>query len=226
MKMVLASSNALVIRSAGVNLVGDLIVPAQSKGLIIFSHGSGSSRLSPRNRFVSDYLARHGYATFLVDLLTELEDAEERNRFDISLLTERLLGVVHYFMDEHVGIFDKIGLFGASTGAASALRVASLLGLDIFAVVSRGGRPDLAFDALDSVIAPTLLLVGGYDSLVLAINKRALLRLRGVKKLVVIPEATHLFEEPGKLEQVARESVDWLEDCLKSKSVQDAFSKS
>jgi pimeloyl-ACP methyl ester carboxylesterase len=129
-------------------------------------------------------------------------------------------------MDEHVGSFDQIGLFGASTGAASALRVASLLGPDIFAVVSRGGRPDLAFDALDTVVAPTLLLVGGYDSLVLAINQRALMRLRGDKKLVVIPEATHLFEEPGKLEQVARESVGWFDDCLATKNIRDAFSKS
>ncbi|MEY3343836.1 MAG: hypothetical protein RL090_1520 [Bacteroidota bacterium] len=220
------TTTSLVVRSAGVNLVGDLNVPAHPKGLIIFSHGSGSSRFSPRNRFVSEQLARNGYATFLVDLLTELEDSDERNRFDISLLTERLLGVVHYFLDEYAGIFDRVGLFGASTGAASALRVASVLGEDIFSVVIRGGRPDLAFDALDAVVAPTLLLVGEYDSLVLAINRRALMRLRGEKRLVVIPEATHLFEEQGKLEQVAKISVEWLDHCLESKNIQDAFSKS
>ncbi|MFM7079268.1 MAG: dienelactone hydrolase family protein [Bacteroidota bacterium] len=220
------TSTSLVIRSAGVNLVGDLKVPSNPKGLIIFSHGSGSSRFSPRNRYVSEYLAQNGYATFLVDLLTELEDRDERNRFDISLLTDRLLGVVHYFLDMYADKFDQVGLFGASTGAASALRVASILGEDVFAVVSRGGRPDLAFDALDSVVAPTLLLVGGYDSLVLAINQRALMRLRGEKKLLVIPEATHLFEEPGKLEQVANASVEWLDQCLETKNIQDAFSKS
>lgn len=224
--MKILESKSLVIHASGANIVGHLHIPENHKGLVVFSHGSGSSRYSPRNRFVSELLNQHGFATFLVDLLTEREDADEMKRFDISLLTHRLLDVVRFFMDDTEVRFDRIALFGASTGSASALRVAAMLGDDVFAVVSRGGRPDLAYDALDAVISPTLLIVGGNDSLVLGLNKRAMMRLRCEKKLVVVPGATHLFEERGAMEMVARESIAWFELCLQDKDIRNAFSKS
>ena len=207
------SQHAIVtVRSGHVNLTGDLMVPPNHLGLVIFSHGSGSSRNSPRNRFVAEILQQKRFATFLVDLLTEEEDRLEKNRFDISLLTSRLTEVIQYFISTHEQRFDRIGLFGASTGAASALRAAAAVGQQVFAVVSRGGRPDLAWQVLEKLQCPVLLIVGGADLQVLNLNKRALMLLHGEKRLHVVPEATHLFEEPGALEAVANVAADWFFD--------------
>lgn len=199
----------VTITSSNVRLTGELVVPSNNLGLVVFSHGSGSSRFSQRNRFVAESLQRNGFATFLVDLLTADEDCYEQNRFDVSLLTVRLMDVVRYFATKHDTAFERIGLFGASTGAASALRAAAILGKHVFAVVGRGGRPDLAWDSLELVECPTLLIVGGADKQVLELNKRALLLLHCEKELHVVSNATHLFEEAGALEEVARVSSEW-----------------
>lgn len=192
-------------------LVGDLIVPADARALILFAHGSGSSRLSPRNRAVAEHLNAHGMATLLFDLLTEVEEADRRRVFDIPLLAKRLVGAVEW-LDTHPDLAClPIGLFGASTGAAAALVAAAALPERIGAVVSRGGRPDLADGALDSVQAAVLLIVGGADSVVLDLNRQALERLAAPKDLVVVPGATHLFPEPGALEAVIEHAARWFE---------------
>jgi putative phosphoribosyl transferase len=198
-----------------VTLPGVLALPNDSpKGVVVFAHGSGSSRLSPRNAYVATVLHEAGFGTLLFDLLTSGEDAVYDNRFDISLLAERLT-VATEWLHEQAGIVDfNVGYFGASTGAAAALQ-ASVRRRDVRAIVSRGGRPDLAWDYLERVEAPTLLIVGGSDDkAVLEFNERALGRLNlGSKKkdneLVTIPGATHLFEEPGALEEVARIATAW-----------------
>ena len=199
----------VTITSSNVLLTGELVVPSNNLGLVVFSHGSGSGRFSPRNRFVAESLQQKGFATFLVDLLTEEEDFYQQNRFDVSLLTVRLVEVVRYFSIKHETVFERIGLFGASTGAASALRTAAILGKHVFAVVGRGGRPDLAWDSLELVECPTMMIVGGADKQVVELNKRAMMLLHCEKELHVVPGATHLFEEPGALEEVARVSSDW-----------------
>lgn len=192
-----------------VTLRGDLVVPEGAPGLVLFSHGSGSSRHSPRNRAVAERLQRSQWATLLVDLLTEEEDRVYANRFNIDLLTDRLLGVTQWAGRHLLTAGLPVGYFGASTGAASALRAAAELGSEIGAVVSRGGRPDLAAAALGRVVSPTLLIVGGRDPEVLELNRLAYRRLAGVKQLEVIPGATHLFEEPGALEEVADLAASW-----------------
>jgi putative phosphoribosyl transferase len=201
----------LRIPADDVHIEGLLELPANARGLVLFAHGSGSSRHSPRNNHVARVLHAQGSGTLLLDLLTLSEDLDYHTRFDISLLTHRLLVASAYVM-QHTPASRHlpIGYFGASTGAAAALQAAAALGEDVQAVVSRGGRPDLAgAHELAKVRAPTLLLVGGADTEVLALNRAAYARLQCEKELSVIPDATHLFEEPGTLDEVARQATDW-----------------
>ena len=188
-------------------LAGDLTVPAEAAGMVIFAHGSGSSRHSPRNRYVAATLADAGLGTLLFDLLTPDEETDRANVFDIGLLATRLCQVTTWLRSQ--GRPEPIGYFGASTGAAAALWAATEPGADIAAVVSRGGRPDLAAQRLASVTAPTLLIVGGHDATVLEENRAALAELRCDKELAVVPGATHLFEEPGTLAAAAALARDW-----------------
>jgi putative phosphoribosyl transferase len=190
-------------------LSGDLRLPEPAAGLVIFAHGSGSSRLSPRNRQVAEALNEAGFATLLFDLLTAEEDLDRAKVFDIDLLAERLLAVTGWARDEPELGGLPIGYFGASTGAAAALRAAARLGDGARAVVSRGGRPDLAAGSLGRVASPTLLIVGGADWQVLELNEQAAKLLRCEHEVAVVPGATHLFEEPGALERVAELAADW-----------------
>ncbi len=208
------SENLVHIPADAVVLEGDLVVPEGASSIVLFAHGSGSGRLSPRNNYVAKVLNSAGIGTLLMDLLTEREDRVYERRFDIGLLTERLLAAIHWLGANPGSSALAVGLFGASTGAAAALRATAALGEKIGAVVSRGGRPDLAQKVLDQVRAPTLLIVGGHDSGVLELNERAYARLGSVKKLEIVPGATHLFEEPGALEQVARLAADWFAQYL------------
>lgn len=195
-------------------LEGNLAVPENAQGIVIFSHGSGSGRFSPRNNFVAKVLQENNLATLLLDLLTQAEDEIYENRFNIDLLTDRLLLAINWVKNFPETQNLKIGLFGASTGAASALRAASFLGPQIAAVVSRGGRPDLALEVLDKIQSPVLFIVGGNDELVLELNQEALEKIPADKKLEIIPGATHLFEEPGALEEVARLAANWFKQYL------------
>jgi len=188
---------------------GTLGLPEAAQGIVLFAHGSGSSRLSPRNTFVAQVLREGGVGTLLFDLLTEAEDQLYPTRFDIDLLTRRLLAATEWVKQQPQTRDLTLGYFGASTGAAAALVAAAELGTDIRAVVSRGGRPDLAMANLPRVQAATLLIVGGQDELVLELNQQAYARLTGTKELQVVPGATHLFEEPGALERVAHLASDW-----------------
>lgn len=198
---------------------GALAIPSAAKGLVLFAHGSGSGRLSPRNNYVAGVLRESGVATLLFDLLTEAEDRIYENRFDIDLLTRRLLLATQWVGQQAATRHLAIGYFGASTGAAAALKAAAVLGPEVRAVVSRGGRPDLALDDLARVQAPTLLIVGGNDAAVIELNRAAYRELRGEKELKIIPGATHLFEEPGTLEQVAAAAASWFERHLTGKSM-------
>lgn len=198
----------VVIRSGTAALRGMVSVPERSLGIVLFAHGSGSGRLSPRNQFVASALQEAGLATLLFDLLTEREAEERANVFDISLLAERLLDAVRWCGSDPRVLGLPVGLFGASTGAAAAL-VAAAREPRIGAVVSRGGRPDLAEASLASVKAPTLLIVGGDDVAVLEMNRSALAMLRCEKRLEIVPGAGHLFEEPGSLERVADLAASW-----------------
>lgn len=198
------------IPAGAVELEAILESPARPLGIVAFAHGSGSGRMSPRNRFVAGELRRAGFATLLADLLTVSEDEDYPRRFDIGLLTERLYACLRWIAADPAGSELPVGLFGASTGAAAALELAAILGPRIAAVVSRGGRPDLASrDVLASVTAPTLLIVGGKDAGVIELNQSAWEDLRCVKALRIVPGATHLFEEPGALETVAALAADW-----------------
>jgi putative phosphoribosyl transferase len=195
-------------------LEGSLALPRQLPGLVVFAHGSGSSRFSSRNNFVARVLREAGFGTLLMDLLTEEEDAIYQMRFNIELLTQRLL-LVTKWLQEQPGTKDLIiGYFGASTGAAAALKAASVNGSKIGAVVSRGGRPDLAEEALLRIKSPTLFIVGGNDDIVIKLNRDAYEKFKGKKQLVIVPGATHLFEEPGALEEVARLATDWFKQYL------------
>ena len=194
---------------AGVALVGDLSVPQGALGIVAFAHGSGSSRLSPRNRAVSQALVEAGYATLLLDLLTKSEERERANVFDIGLLASRLLAASAWLEHDDAVAGLALAYFGASTGAAAALTAAALLGERVRAVIARGGRPDLARD-LSAVRAPTLLIVGGADEQVLELNRSAQRQLRCVSELAVVAGATHLFEERGALKQVSSLAVGWL----------------
>lgn len=193
----------------GLRLQGDLGIPEGTGGLVIFAHGSGSSRLSPRNRQVAEALNAAGLATLLFDLLTDEEAADRSNVFDIDLLAERLAATTRWCLEQPELAELRIGYFGASTGAAAALRAAADLGESVAAVVSRGGRPDLALERLADVVSPTLLIVGGADWGVLDLNEQAARALRCEKQLAIVPRATHLFEEPGALERVAALAGEW-----------------
>jgi dienelactone hydrolase len=197
-------------------LKGRLRLAFPQKGLIIFSHGSGSSRLSSRNNYVADFLLQEGFSSLLFDLLTETEDLIYENRFDIDLLTQRLVMTTLWIEKQKETINIPIGLFGASTGAASALNATTFLGTKVKAVVSRGGRPDLAESNLEKIKTPTLFIVGGNDGVVIELNKKAYTKLAGIKKLEIIEGATHLFSEPGKLELVAKLTCDWFTIYLKN----------
>jgi pimeloyl-ACP methyl ester carboxylesterase len=198
------------IPADGVYLDGSLTLPDRPGGVVIFAHGSGSSRHSPRNTYVANTLHEHGIATLLFDLLTVREDQDYDNRFNIALLTTRLLAATIWVRRHADTERLPLGYFGASTGAAAALRAAAAPGNDIAAVVSRGGRPDLAgIESLERVTSPTLLIVGGNDEPVISLNEQAYAHLGCEKKLSIIPGATHLFEEPGTLEQVARQAAEW-----------------
>lgn len=191
-------------------LPGTLTIPPSARGVVAFAHGSGSSRLSPRNAFVAEVLQRRGIATLLFDLLTPQEDRDPEARFDIPLLTRRLLAASDWLSGQATTARLPLGYFGASTGAAAALEAAAERGAGVSAVVSRGGRPDLAGPGLlESVSAPTLLIVGGFDDVVIGLNRKALARLACEKELVIVPGATHLFEEPGTLAQAAGHAADW-----------------
>jgi putative phosphoribosyl transferase len=210
-----ATRRIVTIPAGGVELEAAYEWPARPRGIVAFAHGSGSSRMSPRNRFVANELRRAGFATLLADLLTQAEDEDYERRFDIGLLTERL-GACARWIDaspEASGL--ALGLFGASTGAAAAIELAAALGPRVAAVVSRGGRPDLASRrALASVTAPTLLIVGGRDAQVMELNESAWEELNCPKSLRIVPGATHLFEEPGALEAVAALACEWFEKHL------------
>lgn len=201
------------IQVGSVTLEGDLQIPDRATGLVLFAHGSGSSRHSPRNRFVAHELQTAGLATLLLDLLTPEEEAVDQHtghlRFDIGLLAERLVAATLWAAVDAATRSLAIGYFGASTGAAAALVAAALEPEKVRAVVSRGGRPDLAGEALPLVRAPTLLIVGGRDLTVVELNRAALARLRTEARLEIVPGATHLFEEPGALEVVARLAREW-----------------
>jgi pimeloyl-ACP methyl ester carboxylesterase len=203
----------VVIPLRNVELKGVLSIPLKARAVIIFSHGSGSSRMSPRNQMVAKTLHEKNFGTLLFDLLTAEEDRHYENRFDIELLTKRLAGATEWLEKLPAARDCGIGYFGASTGAASALKAASYLS-QIGAVVSRGGRPDLVLDNLPNVDVPTLLIVGSLDYDVLKLNKEAFVQLGGAKKLEVIEGATHLFEETGKMEKVTGLAVGWFEKYL------------
>lgn len=209
----MASDQTLTVEiPADVRLAGDLHVPSSLQGVVLFAHGSGSSRHSPRNQFVARALQKAGLATLLLDLLTEPEEAADARtghlRFDVDLLARRLLDAVKWVGEQRELKEVRPGCFGASTGAAAAL-IAASANSTIAAVVSRGGRPDLAGAALAKVHAPVLLIVGGADREVLELNRQAMAALRGETRLEVVPGATHLFEEPGALEQVAELAQRW-----------------
>jgi len=196
-----------------VTLEGNLAVPPQARAVVLFAHGSGSSRHSPRNRFVARVLNEAGLATLLIDLLTadeeEVDAATGHLRFDIPMLARRLAAITDWLVSHPQTRSMRLGYFGASTGAAAALIAAAERPQTVGAIVSRGGRPDLAAEVLPRVRAPTLLIVGGQDVVVLELNREALRELRAEAQLVVVPGATHLFPEPGALEEVARLSAEW-----------------
>lgn len=202
----------ITISTSAGSIHGTLAIPEGATGIVVFAHGSGSSRHSPRNREVAAALQDAGFATFLFDLLTAQEDAIDQRtreyRFDIPLLGNRLVTVTDWLREQPETANLNVGYFGASTGAAAALIAASKRA-DTKAVVSRGGRPDLAGEALGQVTAPTLLIVGGNDEPVIGMNERAKAHLKGPSELVIVPGATHLFEEPGTMEQVIEHATRW-----------------
>jgi putative phosphoribosyl transferase len=209
------------VSTDSVTLQGNLAIPEGAEGLVLFAHGSGSSRFSPRNRFVARVLREGGLATLLIDLLTSEEEAVDIRtrelRFDIDLLASRLTGTTDWLLRQDITRALNIGYFGSSTGAAAALVAAAERSDVVSAIVSRGGRPDLAAAVLGQVEAPTLLIVGGRDYQVLDLNEQALAQLEAEKKLEIVPGATHLFEEPGALEQVAELARDWFQRYLASR---------
>lgn len=199
-------------------LPGDLGIPDDATGIVVFAHGTGSSRKSPRNRRVAEYLREGGFATLLFDLLTEAEDVDRDRRFDIDLLAARLAAAIEWVEERESTRDLAVGVFGSSTGGAAALIAAAREPGTVAAVVSRGGRPDLAEEWLDRVEAPTLLIVGGADTTVLQLNREALEKIEGAKRLEVVPGAGHLFEGPGELEEVARLAREWFVNRLGSGS--------
>ncbi|MFC7132760.1 MULTISPECIES: dienelactone hydrolase family protein [Salinibaculum] len=208
------SDSLVTIQTDGVELEGELQVPADATGLVIFAHGSGSSRKSPRNTFVADQLRERGLGTLLFDLLTEAEDRRRETRFDIDLLTDRLLGATEWVRDNPTTAGLTLGYFGSSTGAAAALRAAAERGDDVAAVVSRGGRVDLAAEQAPDVTAATRLIVGGADTQVLELNREVLDALTCETDIAVVEGAGHLFEGEGELETVADLAGEWFADHL------------
>lgn len=215
-----AQSKTERIPSGQITLEGELNVPADASGVVLFAHGSGSSRHSPRNQFVAQTIREAGVGTLLFDLLTRQEEAVDIStrhlRFDIGLLAERLVDATDWITRNPDTRHLRVGYFGSSTGGGAALVAAAELGEEVGAVVSRGGRPDLAGDALPEVRSPTLLIIGGLDYPVIAMNQEAYAQLRCAKELRIIPGATHLFEEPGTLEEVARLAADWFRQYLRA----------
>ena len=202
--------HTVTIQANSVELEGDLELPPSANSIVLFAHGSGSSRLSPRNRFVAQILQHHGIGTLLFDLLTRTEDQDYAMRFDIALLTQRLIAATIWLQARADTQTLPLGFFGASTGAAAALKAAAKMNTAISAVVSRGGRPDLTGESdLEKVTAPTLLIVGGADYGVIELNQQAFALLQCKKELTLVPGATHLFEEPGTLEQAALHAANW-----------------
>lgn len=203
------------IPADNIHIEGMLELPNNAQGIVLFAHGSGSSRHSPRNNYVARILHSGGMGTLLMDLLTPEEDMDDETRFDIPLLTRRLLASTDWLQTQHRLNQLPIGYFGASTGAAAALHAAVAPGNEISAVVSRGGRPDMAgADALSRVNAPTLLLIGGLDDIVIELNQEAFSHMHCTKHISIIPGASHLFEEPGTLEKVAKLASDWFKHYL------------
>ncbi|MWA08441.1 dienelactone hydrolase family protein [Streptomyces sp. BA2] len=219
-------SESVKIPSHDTTLDGDLTVPPGARGMVLFAHGSGSSRLSPRNRAVADGLNRAGFGTLLLDLLTEDEERDDmatgRHRFDIGLLARRLADTVDWLEQKPDTAQLPVGLFGASTGAGAALVAAAERPRRVGAVVSRGGRPDLAGEALPLVRAPVLLVVGGDDATVLDLNRQAAQQMSAVHEIHVVHGATHLFPEPGALEQVTEAAAEWFRDHLADGAAADA----
>lgn len=199
----------VIIPAGNLQLAGIFSIPPKPAGVIVFAHGSGSGRLSPRNAFVAGVLQDAGFATLLFDLLDVAEELDRKKVFDIGLLADRLLAGARWLQEGTEAQGLKMGYFGASTGAAAALQAAATEPKGIAALVSRGGRPDLAVDYLEKVKAPTLLIVGGNDRAVIAMNREAFENLKSKKAMVVIPGATHLFEEPGALDEVAKLAAKW-----------------
>ena len=218
----LAVTRTVRIPAGREHLEGELKIPAGSKGVVLFAHGSGSSRHSPRNQFVARVIRESGNGTLLFDLLTREEEIEDdvtaRLRFDIGLLARRLVEATRWLATQPETQQYGMGYFGSSTGGGAALVAAAELGKQIDAVVSRGGRPDLAGNALPRVLSPTLLIVGEYDEVVIRLNEEALAELRCEKELKIVPRATHLFEEPGTLEEVARLAADWFQRHLRART--------
>lgn len=218
-RMERASAREVSVQTADAKLEGSLAIPGAASGIVVFAHGSGSSRFSPRNQRVAAFLNEGGLATLLFDLLTaeenEIDEQTRALRFDIQMLGRRLTGAVDWLAGEPETRFLRIGLFGASTGAAAALIAAAERPERVAAVVSRGGRPDLAMADLPRVQAPTLLIVGGLDVPVIQLNRDAAERIGVAHRIEIVPGATHLFEEPGKLEEVARLARDWFARCLR-----------
>lgn len=218
MRLIKNSERLVSIPDGTVFLEGALGVPEGAGGVVLFAHGSGSSRHSPRNNFVARFLRDAGLGTLLIDLLTRDEDMDYETRFDIPLLARRLRAATGWLMDETETKNLRIGYFGASTGSAAALMASVMLDGGegrVGAIVSRGGRPDLAMEALPEVTAPTLLIVGGLDGAVIEMNRTAFDMMKAEKELLIIPGATHLFEEQGALEQVARNAARWFKKYLK-----------
>lgn len=214
---------SVLISAGGVHLSGEMLLPPRARGFVLFAHGSGSSRFSPRNRYVSEVLDQRGLGTLLIDLLTpceeEVDEATAELRFDIPFLSRRLEAASDWLRGRPETRTLPLGYFGASTGAAAALRAAAARPDDVFAVVSRGGRPDLALESLPRVRAPTLLIVGGDDLEVLAMNESAARLMKAERRVEIVPGATHLFEEPGALERVASLAADWFLRHLPAESL-------
>lgn len=212
--------NPINIKIGSLILEGDLTIPFNADSLVLFAHGSGSSRFSPRNIYVSEVLQKKGLATLLVDLLTRVEDLNYEKRFDIDLLAERLVKITDWLKNYDKTNNLKVGYFGASTGAAAAIKAAAAKTNEIFAIVSRGGRVDLAPNELSRIVSPILLIVGEEDDFCVAVNTLAYKEINCEKELSIIPEASHLFEEPGTLEEVAVLAAKWF---LKHKELKNVL---
>lgn len=203
------------IKMDSLMLEGEIVIPKDAKGLVLFAHGSSSNRFSPRNNYVAQVLHKSNLATLLVDLLTNQEDQDYEYRFDVDLLSERLIKITEWLKNHLETKNLKVGYFGASTGAAAAVKAAAVEKNNISAIVSRGGRVDLADMDLSEIEAPILLIVGEYDDFVVEVNQYAFKKIKCQKHLSIIPGATHLFEEEGTLAEVARQSAEWFVECFK-----------